>query len=560
MKFSVAQCAILVAAFGMTAAAAPAQAMDDRAEIQALLARVKALEAKVAKQDAAARKSKAGEAPTLFVKGPAPEPVAEDSFHFKGLTLTPGGFIALETVRRSNWVGADINTNYANIPFPFQPSYHTDEFRFSGRQSRLSLKTTGDLDPLNHITGFVETDFLGAAQTANSNQSNSYNLRLRQIWWNVDNDPWGLHFLAGQTWSLAATNSVGIKPETYLLPPTIDAQYLPGFFWSRQPGIRVTKDFNKEFWIAVSAEGSAQTWAGTPNLLAYPNGWSAAGTPIAQLTTNAALWPVGYAGPYVAGVPQGGGLFNAANNYTFNRMPDIIGKAAWDSHWLPDRKLHIEGFGIVRDFTDRSLWGNQHVWGGGGGGTVLVEIMPKLLDFQASGVIGRGIGRYGVLNDAAISISGAPLPISERFLMVGATLHPTSQTDVYGFYGGEFQNKSAQYYGANVGGITRLVAGGYGSPFYSNWGCYAENEFAAAAANVSPTAPFAGTSCSGNTKDVRQVTGGIWHTFYHGPAGKIKVGFQYSYTKRDGFWSFMGGAPSTHDNMVYTSFRYYPFD
>lgn len=357
MKFSVAQRAILIAAFGM-AAVAPAQATDDRAEIQALLARVKALEAKVAKQDAVARRSKAGEAPTLFVKGPAPEPVGEDSFHFKGLTITPGGFIALESIRRSNWLGADINTPFQNIPYGFQPAGHTDEFRFSARQSRLALKVKGDLDPLNHITGYVETDFLGAAQTANSNQSNSYNLRMRQFWWNVDNDTYGLHFSAGQTWSLATTNSVGTKIDSYLTPPTIDAQYLPGFFWSRQPGVRISKDFNKEFWVAFSAEGSAQTWAGTPALISNNPGW--VGGPFSSVTTSSALWPAGYAGPFVTAAPAGGGLFNAANNYSFNRMPDFIGKAAWDVPYLPDRKLHIEGFGIVRDFTDRSLWGNQH--------------------------------------------------------------------------------------------------------------------------------------------------------------------------------------------------------
>ncbi len=569
MKLSVAQRAILVAAFGM-AAAAPAQAMTEQEEIHALLARVKALEAKVAKQDAE-RKAHKGE--SLFVKGPAPEPVAEDSFHFRGITITPGGFLAMESVRRSNWLGADIATPFNAIPYGFQPSGHTDEFRFSARQSRFSLKTKGDLDPQDHITGYLETDFLGGAQTANSNQSNSYNLRLRQLWTNIDNDPYGLHFAAGQMWSLATTNSVGTKVDSYMPPPTIDVNYIPGFVYTRQPGLRISKDFSKEFWVAFSAEGSATTWNTTPALLAYPSGWSPAGTPIAQLTTVSSLLPPGYAGPYILGVPAGGGLFNSVNNYSFNRMPDIIGKAAWDAPYLPDRKLHIEGFGLVRDFTDRSLWGNHSTWGGGGGGSVVVEIMPKLLDAQVSGAVGRGIGRYGTaqLNDAAIAISGSPLPIAERMLLVGATLHPTPLTDVYGFWGGEFQSSNPQYSGAPSGvlgsGRPLLVAGGYGNPFYSNWGCTVENEFAVGGtipttvgSGVAATTPLAGTACSGNTKSIRQATGGIWHTFYAGPAGKIKVGLQYSYTKRDGFWSFMGGAPSGNESQVLTSFRYYPFD
>ena len=243
-------------------------------------------------------------------------------------------------------------------------------------------------------------------------------------------------------------------------------------------------------------------------------------------------------------------------------MPDIIAKAAWDAAWLPERKLHIEGFGLVRDFTDRSLWGNQHVWGGGG--SVVVQVVPKFLDFQASGAVGRGIGRYGAggLSDAAIAISGAPLPVAERMILIGAIMHPTDMTDVYGFAGGEFQNSNPQYYGVPNLAAPRsplLVVAGYGNPFYSNWGCNVENEFANNGTNVGAVATLTG-ACSGNTKSLRQATGGLWHTFYAGPAGKLKVGLQYSYAKKDGFWSFLGGAPSTSESQVLTSVRYYPFD
>ena len=568
MKFSVAQRAILVAAFGI-AAAAPAQAMSEREEIQALLARVKKLEAKVAAEE---KKPKTRE--TLFVKGSEP-PVAEDKIVYKGLTITPGGYIDLSFVRRSNWLGSDMSTPWSKIPYGFNPWGHTDEFRFSARASRQSLKVQGDFDPLTHITGYGETDFQGAAQTANSNQTNSYNLRIRQMYMNIDRDDWALHFAAGQMWSLSTANSVGIKPDTSLQPMVIDQQYLPGYWYARQPGIRVTKDFNKEFWIAFSAESPATTWdapqalpcGAATSVLAtsgLPGVSCFGGTPLARVTTPWALWPAGYAGPFLTGTPTSG--FNTANQYSFNSMPDITGKVAWDATWLPDRKLHIEGWGIVREFTDRSLWGNQNVWGGGGGGSVVVEAMPKLLDLWGQVAVGRGIGRYGAagLSDATVAISGAPLPITERMFLLGAILHPTDVTDVYGYAGGEFQNKNPQYYGAPGPAPARLpwlVVAGEGNPFYSNLGCNVENAFANNGASFgAATAPIGGAACSGHIKDVKQATGGIWHTFYQGPAGKLRVGFQYSYTKKDGYWSYLGGAPSAHESQVEGSIRWFPFN
>ena len=39
------------------------------------------------------------------------------------------------------------------------------------------------------------------------------------------------------------------------LPMTIDAQYVPGFIWARQPGLRVEKSFDDHrFAIAASIE------------------------------------------------------------------------------------------------------------------------------------------------------------------------------------------------------------------------------------------------------------------------------------------------------------------
>ena len=104
------------------------------------------------------------------------------ALHYKGVTITPGGFAAFEGVWRERSVNSDINTPFNNIPFPSANEGHVSELNLSGRQSRLSAlveATAGKTVPLAPTT---EMDWLGTGTTSNSNQSNSYVLRQRQIW------------------------------------------------------------------------------------------------------------------------------------------------------------------------------------------------------------------------------------------------------------------------------------------------------------------------------------------------------------------------------------------
>jgi hypothetical protein len=82
----------------------------------------------------------------------------------------------------------------------------------------------------------------------------------------------------------------------------------------------------------------------------------------------------------------------------------------------------------------------------------------------------------------------------------------------------------------------------YGSPTLINTGCNTEGS----------------TACSAETKDIRQVTAGIWQDLYKGNFGRATVGLQGSYTQRRAFEG-VGGAPNTDEVVVLTSFRYYPF-
>jgi hypothetical protein len=51
---------------------------------------------------------------------------------------------------------------------------------------------------------------------------------------------------------------------------------------------------------------------------------------------------------------------------------------------------------------------------------------------------------------------------------------------------------------------------------------------------------------------------GVWQKVYKGDYGRVTFGAQYEYIKRKAF-NGIGGAPSTDDNVVMTSVRYYPF-
>ena len=134
--------------------------------------------------------------------GQAASPENPIAIHYKGISLTPGGFLAAETVFRNKAMGADINTPFNNIPFAGNPGGQTTEWNSSARQSRLSLLAEGKLDSVT-IGGYVETDFLGTGITSNDNESNSYVLRIRQAWGQAKCDS-GFTITGGQMWRMLA--------------------------------------------------------------------------------------------------------------------------------------------------------------------------------------------------------------------------------------------------------------------------------------------------------------------------------------------------------------------
>ena len=50
------------------------------------------------------------------------------ALHYKGITITPGGFMAAEFVRRSRALGADINTPFNSLTMPGASQSNISEF------------------------------------------------------------------------------------------------------------------------------------------------------------------------------------------------------------------------------------------------------------------------------------------------------------------------------------------------------------------------------------------------------------------------------------------------
>src|SRR5215471_16033862 len=61
------------------------------------------------------------------------------AIHYKGITITPGGYLAAETVWRNRGLASDINTPFNAVPFAGSAQHNLSEFFGSARQSRLSL-------------------------------------------------------------------------------------------------------------------------------------------------------------------------------------------------------------------------------------------------------------------------------------------------------------------------------------------------------------------------------------------------------------------------------------
>jgi hypothetical protein len=434
--------------------------------------------------------------------------------------LTLGGFIETAGVYRNLYTGSDVNSKWnlgaGGFPLPNSPNYYTNEFRGTARQSRLSLLAEGK-DDFAAFAAYFEFDFLGGGSgtSANSQESNSYTPRIRHLYATYDTKN-GWHLLAGQSWSLITMNKTGIVPRQENTPLTIDAQYVPGFTWTRNPQIRLVKDFGSTVSVGLSVEAPQTIITG---------GGLASGS-AANYTYKLAN-PANFAD--VTGTANGS---NMPGTLSLDQYPDIVAKVALDPGFG-----HYEAYGLGRFFSDRTLVNNAHdnntTFGWGAGGAVLVPVIAKLLDFQGSVLAGQGIGRYGSagFSDVVVNPNTGKLdPLTEVLALIGLVAHPNDRLDVYGYAGMEQASRK------DVQGTT----GGFGNLAYAPLALLTEGS----------TVSSSLVQASG----VQQATIGAWYSFYKGSYGLMRVGVSDSYTKLSIF-----GLPNENMNVVMVSFRYYPF-
>ena len=534
--------------------------------------------------------------------------------HYKGITLTPGGFVAAETVDRTKATGGDIPTAFSSIPYEGADAYSLSEFYGSGRQSRLSLLAEGKTS-WGKMQGYYEADFLGTGITSNNNQSNSYVLRQRVIWASAEtNSHW--KFAGGQMWSMATEDKTGISNASsdIMTPQTIDPNYVTGFVWTRQYGFRVVKSFKKAAF-GVAAENPqllyTATLAGnTPYAVlgsAGQNGGNynaaiSACSPSTSIVNYTNQVQTDSAGNTVnIAVPVYKTVNSCANitNISFNSAPDIIAKAAFDPGWGHYEIFGIGGFAheivFPGETTNSNLYGGLKdiVTGlavapslttagnfvenkvlGGVGGSLRVPIIPNILTVGAKGLWGRGVGRYGdtTLADLTSNAAGGFEKLENVSGLFTVEATPSPRLSLYLNYGGDYAGRndsanpasttlgapSAAQSAAGVWGGTwktpSAAAVGYGSHLLNNSACGVTS---APGYNGSSTGYYPGGSCGAQTRDVQEVTGGYWYDFYKGEHGRLRQGVQYGYAVREG-WSGAGGLGAKGiDNMFWTTFRYY---
>ena len=459
------------------------------------------------------------------------------AIRFKGVTLTPGGYLDATFIRRSRALADDAATPLNSVQMPGAAQGTMAEFFGSGRQSRISLLTEGKLNNVK-LSGYVEADFLSAGVTSTSNSTNGYTLRQRQAWSQAAFDN-GWSFTGGQQWSLVTETGHGLENRSEAVPLTTDSAYNAGFTYARQYGLRVVKNFDNKVWFGVSMENSQAT---------------------VTAHGNAANWVVGSLGDSKA--------YNTTATYSFNPSPDIIAKVAFEPGFG-----HYEVFGLFSRFRDRiypceetltttppttcdgvagpSVAGanNASKNGGGIGANARWTFADKHVVFGLHGFGGSGVGRYGTggLPDASIHADGT-LHLVREYQGLGTLEWHGKKLDVYTNAGAEYAARTWDI-DSSSGSPVEV---GYGAPGFSNTGCYTETLPGTTTAGFTPGAL---AHCTADTRALIEGTLGFWYRFYKGPRGTFQYGTQYSYVTRNA-WSGNGGSPHGIDGMVFTSFRF----
>ena len=508
------------------------------------------------------------------------------TLHYKGVTFQPIGFAAFEGVWRERSVNSDINTPFNSIPFPSAQEGHVSELNFSGRQSRLGVLVSGNASTFK-LAGYIEADFLGTGTSSNNNQSNSYVLRQRQFWGQGETSG-GFRVTGGQMWSLVTEDGHGTDNRTEVLPNTIDPQYMVGFNWTRQPGLRLQQRF-------TDTKGNGLTLA-----IAVEQ------AQITNFTVSGSATGVVPANYFFAGPGQNGGLYNAAEGagngnaagtsaittYANNVAPDVLAKAAFDT---PHFHLELGGLArFLRDYyypfqnavtTTTTTGGvttstNNYVYAAGetyvsntaaaGGGFGAFRVKPfRALEVGVQGMAGQGVGRYGSsqLADATLKPTGALEPIKNYHGLFSLVTHEGKKLDIFAYYGGEYDQRTL--YRVTTGVFNGQTLG-YGVRNLNDAGCYALPQISGLGSTSGSGGAIASPStCASPTRYIQEGMFGFIYRVVDSPKyGRLQYWATYSYLQRN-LWSGSVATPvatapvptptgpRAEDSMIHVSMRYY---
>jgi type II secretory pathway pseudopilin PulG len=524
--------AAVATALGVLLAPAAMSQTASQADVQALKQQLQQLQQKIDKLE---QQQAQPVPPPPAIAEPAHN-VAEaakagPSFYAGPMKVTLGGFVELMVVNRNRNEAADWASNFnTSIPYPNSHNHDLSEFHLTERQSRLqALVESPEINGIK-AESYVESDFGGAGGTSNYNESNSFAPRVRHFYADLNDKNSGFFFLFGQTWSLITAEKVGLGVRTENIPQTIDGQYVPGFSWLRVPQIRFVEKFNDMFSAGLTLENPAEQVA-----------FSSFGTnpPVLQSVYN---------------TPGASNSFTASNgatstNISTDYLPDVVVKVAFDPGWG-----HYEAFALNRWFRARNLTTQDNVksTGQGYGANILLPLVPKVLDFQAGVLAGKGVGHYGSAQLPDVTVNPNTLgltPMRGLQALVGVVFRPTPMVTTYVYAGKEMVD--SQHWDYPGGG--KPYGYGYGDPLANNSGCGTEPATTAATGTI-----VAGGECAANTSQIQSGAIGGWWKFYQGPLGNMQVGLSDTYIKRESFGG-TGGAPNTNINIILVAFRYYPF-
>ncbi len=557
-------------------AAAAAQRAADDAAAAAAAANAKATAAQsdvaglkpevaTAAQEAASAEKKAD-----YLEHPA-------TIAYKGIRITPAGFVEATGYFRSKATLSDqatpfqsiplessANGTYANTESGYNP--YLTETGFTPRDSRIAFRLDADPTKSAKLAAYYEMDFLGAASTANPNQTSSFTPRIRQAWARAKFAN-GWTITGGQMWSLMTLNRRGTDADNsnVWIPNIIEAQYSVGYDWGRFGAVRVGKTLGKDVTFALEINNASSltqannTTAGVAGLASTGNGLdgnslvsSCTATSTSTSTTTAGvITTTTTTTPVCTNTPT----------YSTNLAPDMIVKLTYDNAKLG----HFEVKGVGRFFRDRVIstatvpgWNNTDLGGGVGAGWVIPVVHNKV-DFITQGLWGKGISRYqdaGQYDFVVRSTDHNLQPIQAYSALAGFETHPTRKTELDLLFGEEYYKRTL--YVTSAPGAATTTYGGYGVPTANNTACYYELN------TLTPTSSINKTpACTGNNRVLWNGKVFGYYDVFKGPHGTLRYGAEYDYDYRS-TWSGTGGlaagvkglSPRGFDNVAFMTMRY----